>query len=59
MVSQYECEISIESASGIPLPENTADFNRSSIKKRAVRIGIFNANKKEYFANACQVEARW
>ena len=53
MVSQYECEISIESASGIPLPENTADFNRSSIKKRAVRIGIFNANKKEYFANAC------
>jgi len=29
------------------------------IKKRAIRIGIFNATKKDYFANAVQVEARW
>jgi len=29
------------------------------IVKRAVRIGIFNAAKKDYLANAVQVEARW
>lgn len=29
------------------------------VVKRALRIGIFNATKKEYIANAVQVEARW
>ena len=28
------------------------------VKMRAVRIGIFDAIKKEYFANAVQVEAK-
>ena len=49
----------MESAEGIPLPPNSADFQREHIKKRAVRIGIFDTKRKEYFANAVQVEARW
>ena len=50
--NQYGCEITLESAQGIPLPPTTKDFDRTMVVKRAVRIGIFNANKKDYFANA-------
>lgn len=59
IATQYGCEITLESASGIPLPPTSPEFDRANIKKRAVRIGIFDSSKKEYFANACQVEARW
>ena len=34
------------------MPPTTKDFDRTMVVKRAVRIGIFNANKKDYFANA-------
>ena len=57
--SQYGCEITLDSAQGIPLPNNGKDFDRNNIVKRAVRIGVFNSTKKEYFANAVQVEASW
>ena len=56
--NQYGCEIALEWAAGIPLPPNSADFDRSMIKMRAVRIGIFDSVKKEYYANAVQVEAK-
>ena len=55
--NQYGCEITIEGATGIPLPETEAD--RNSIVKRAVRIGIYNKAKHDYIANAVQVEAEW
>ena len=58
ILSQYGSEITLESAEGIPLPPNSADFQREHVKKRAVRIGIFDTKKREYFANAVQVEAR-
>ena len=46
--NQYGCEITIESAQGIPLPPTTKDFDRDMVVKRAVRIGIFNASKKDF-----------
>ena len=54
--NQYGCEISIEGATGIAIPGE--DF-KNSIAKRAVRIGIFDKTKREYVANAVQVEADW
>lgn len=50
-------------AEGIPLPptntSNHKQFDRNMIVKRAVRIGIFNSETKDYIANAVQVEANW
>lgn len=50
-------------AEGIPLPptntSNHKQFDRKMIMKRAVRIGIFNSETKDYIANAVQVEANW
>ena len=47
------CEIQLESAEGIPLPEHTEGlFDRNMIVKRAVRIGVFDLAKREYLANA-------
>ena len=57
--NQYGCEITLEGAQGVPLPGDGKNFNRSMIVKRAVRIGIFDVKKKEFFANAVQVEATW
>lgn len=57
--TQHGCEITLEGAQGIPLPNNGKDFDRANIVKRAVRVGIFDSQKKEYFANAVQVEAGW
>lgn len=59
LATLYGCEITIESATGVALPLNSAEFQRENIKKRAVRIGIFDTKRKEYFANAVQVEASW
>lgn len=40
--NEHGCEITIESAQGIPLPEDDKNFSRDMIVKRAVRIGIFD-----------------
>ena len=53
------CEITLDSAQGILLPPDSGDFKRANITKRAIRIGIFDTVKKEYIANAIQVEANW
>lgn len=53
------CEITLDSAQGILLPVDSGDFKRVNITKRAIRIGIFDTVKKEYIANAIQVEANW
>ena len=57
LASLLGCEITLENATGILLPQNSQDFKRENIMKRAVRIGIFDSVKKEYIANAVQVEA--
>jgi len=41
------------------VPPNSSEFDRSMIVKRAVRIGIFDSKKKDFIANAIQVEANW
>lgn len=56
--TQLGCEIAVEWAAGIPLPQNSADFDRNMIKMRAVRIGIFDSARREYLANAVQIEAK-
>ena len=55
--SVNSCEISLESAQGIPQPKDSEEFHRDMIMKRAVRVGIFNSATKDYIANAVQVQA--
>lgn len=49
------CEITFEEATGVPLPQANEKFDRSQIVKRAVRLGLYDSLKKEYYANTAQV----
>ena len=57
--TQIGTQITIESATGVPLPKNTAEFNRDNIVKRVVRVGLFDDVKKELIHNSAFVVAEW
>jgi hypothetical protein len=39
----------------VPIPQANEKFDRSQIVKRAVRVGLYDSLKKEYYANTAQV----
>jgi hypothetical protein len=58
--SDMQCEISFNSAQGIPLPQTAAEiFDRNDIVKRAVRVGLYNSENKKLIYNTAQVNAAW
>jgi len=42
----------------VPLPKDEK-FDRNSICKRAVRVGLWDYNRKDYIMNTVQVLAKW
>jgi len=52
------CEITLESAEGVPMPKEAKDQN-SAIIRRAVRIGIFDKVKRKLIFNYAMVKAEW
>jgi hypothetical protein len=48
-------EISLEGAAGIICPITDQNFDRKSIVKRVVRIGVFDTKNKEYIGNMAQI----
>ena len=51
--------ITIEGAEGVPLPVQSAEFDRNNIVKRVIRIGLFDKVKRELVHNSAQVVAEW
>ena len=45
-------EITLGLAGGIPLPPSDVSFKRENVVKRAVRVGLFDEEKKEFVFNA-------
>lgn len=54
--TEVGCEFVFDEATGVPLPAG-ANFDRSNIVKRSVRVGIYDAIKKDYCYNAVQCPA--
>jgi hypothetical protein len=52
------CEITLETAEGVPLPKDAKDQN-SIIVRRAVRVGIFDKVKRKLTFNYAMVKAEW
>jgi hypothetical protein len=48
--SSIACELTINEANGVPLPNNEK-FDRQAIVKRAIRVGLYNMQTKKYLAN--------
>ena len=48
-------EITLEGAAGIICPGREHHFDRNSIVKRVVRIGVFDTKNKEYIGNMAQI----
>ena len=57
--TQIGTQITVESATGVPLPKNTAEFNRDNVVKRVVRVGLFDVVKKELIHNSAYIVAEW
>ena len=55
--TQLGCQILLEDAQGVPLPQQGQGFDRSQIVKRAVRIGLYDMAKKDFIVNAVQINA--
>jgi hypothetical protein len=43
--TSFGCQITIDSAEGVPLPAEGKDFDRQNIVKRVVRVGLFDTVK--------------
>lgn len=43
--------ITLDEAEGVPLPPDGPDFDRKSVVKRAVRIGLYDTVKKDFIHN--------
>lgn len=55
--TSFGSQITIEGCEGVPLPEATAD--RDNIKKRVIRVGLFDNVKQDLIYNSAQVVASW
>lgn len=51
--------ITLEGAEGVPLPATSAEFDRSNIVKRVIRIGLYDKIKHQLIHNSAQVVAEW
>lgn len=59
MQTSLGAEIFLEFAEGVPLPADSSNFKRDSVIKRVVRIGLFDASKRDFIANSVQIDAKW
>jgi hypothetical protein len=57
--SILEGEIRIDGAEGVPLPAQGSDFDRNTICKRAIRVGLYDSKLKRFIHNTAQVVAEW
>lgn len=57
--SSLGAQIMIEGAEGVPLPAQSAEFDRANIVKRVVRMGLYDTVKQELIFNSAQVVAEW
>ncbi len=55
--STVACMITLESAEGVPLPEDSDEFKREQVVGRSVRIGLYDTRTDELVYNAVHVNA--
>lgn len=59
LVSELACEITLEPTVGVPIPPEEFTKKGETIIRRAVRIGLYDNDKKELVFNTAMVTAEW